>query len=180
MLEWLAAVDGAALIWIQETLRGPILDAFFCFYTKLGDAGMLFIALGILMLFFKKTRKVGVTILVALIIGLICTNLALKNLVGRDRPWVHLQDLVVLIEEHDPNSFPSGHTTSAFAFAGAVIYSTRRKWMKWGAMILAILMGISRLYVGVHYPSDVLVGVAVGLLAGWVASCITDRIKKLK
>ena len=179
MLEWLFAVDGAVLIWIQENLRGPIQDAFFCGYTTLGNAGILFIALGVLMLFFRKTRKTGITVLAALIIGLICTNLVLKNLVGRDRPWIHLHDLLVLIEEHDPNSFPSGHTTSAFAFAGAVLFTAPKRWMKWVAIVLAILMGFSRLYVGVHYPTDVLAGVVVGLLAGWAASLATAKIKQL-
>lgn len=179
MLDWLLSADGAVLIWIQENLRGPIGDVFFKGYTTLGNAGILFITLGLLMLLFKKTRRMGVTVLAALVIGFVCTNLILKNLVGRDRPWVHLQQLLVLIEEHDPNSFPSGHTTSAFAFAGAVLCTAPRRWMKWTALVMAVLMGFSRLYVGVHYPSDVLVGVIVGLLAGWAASLITAKIKKL-
>lgn len=179
MLDWLLTADGGVLIWIQENLRGPLQDAFFRGYTTLGNAGILFIVLGIVMLLFKKTRRTGVTVLAALIIGFLCTNLILKNLVGRDRPWIHLQDLLVLIEEHDPNSFPSGHTTCAFAFAGAVLFAAHRKWMKWTALVLAILMGFSRLYLGVHYFSDVLVGVLVGLFAGWAASKITGKIKKL-
>lgn len=178
MIDWLLELDGLILIWIQEYVRGPLLDAFFCVYTTLGDAGMLFIALGVLMLFFKKTRRTGVTVLVALAIGFVCTNLILKNLVGRDRPWVHLQQLLVLINEHDPNSFPSGHTTSAFAFAGAVLSAAPRRWMKWVALVLAVLMGFSRLYVGVHYPSDVLAGVAIGLFAGWAANWVITRLKR--
>ena len=178
VLDWLIALDGAVLIWIQEFIRGPLLDAFFCVYTTLGDAGMLFIALGVVMLFFKKTRRLGVAVLVALAIGFVTTNLVLKNLIARDRPWLHLEQLVVLINEHDPNSFPSGHTTCAFAFAGAALCTAPRRWMKWVALVLAILMGFSRLYVGVHYPSDVLAGVAVGMLAGWLAGRVTTKLKR--
>lgn len=179
MLEWLIDLDGGLLLWIQEYLRGPVLNTVFTWYTSLGNAGTLFLVLGVLMLFFKRTRKAGVTVLVAMAIGLVCTNLVLKNLVARPRPWLNVAGLVPLIHEGDPNSFPSGHTTAAFAFAGAVIWAAPRKWMRWAALIAAILMGFSRLYVGVHYVSDVLAGVVIGLLAGLLAWKLVGNRKRL-
>lgn len=167
MLNYFLTLDGGILLWIQAHLRGSVQDAAVCFYTTLGDAGLLFIVAAVLLLCFKKTRKTGVTALLALAIGFVCTNLILKHLVSRDRPWLDVVGLIALIVEDDPNSFPSGHTTCAFAFAGALWHTAPRKWMKWAALAAAILMGYSRLHVGVHYPSDVLAGVLIGLFAGW-------------
>lgn len=175
MLDWLWTLDGGVLLWIQAHLRGPVLDHAVSFYTALGDAGLLFLAAAAVLLCFKKTRKAGFTALLAIAIGFICTNLILKNLVSRPRPWLMVEGLTAIVTEKDLNSFPSGHTTAAFAFASALWRTAPDKWMRWTALICAVLMGLSRLYVGVHYPSDVLVGVAVGLLAGWLAGKLTRR-----
>ena len=117
MPDFIQQFDERALVWIAENLRGPILDPFMKFYTQLGNTGMLFIALGILMLFFKQTRKTGFSALCAMLIGLVVVNFTIKPLVARDRPWLVIENFVNLVEEHDPNSFPSGHTNAAFAFA---------------------------------------------------------------
>ena len=162
-------LDGGVLLWIQAHLRGPVQDAAVSFYTTLGNAGVIFILLAVLMLCFRKTRRTGLTALLALTIGFVFTNLILKNLIARPRPWLDVTGLIALVVEHDPNSFPSGHTTAAFAFAGALWHASPEKWMKWTAVVAAILMGYSRLHIGVHYPSDVLAGVLVGLCAGWIA-----------
>lgn len=175
MADQLLALDGGVLLWIQEHLRGTVQNAVLCFYTHLGDAGLLFIALALLMLCFRRTRKAGFTALLALGVGFVCTNLALKNLFLRPRPWLDVPGLTTLVAEKDPNSFPSGHTTAAFAFAGALWRSAPKKWMKWAALAAAILMGFSRLFVGVHYPSDVLTGVVIGLFAAWAAWKLTAR-----
>lgn len=165
----LFALDGGILLWIQEHLRAPVQDTAISFYTTLGNAGLLFIVLALLMLFWKKTRKAGITALLALAVGFVCTNLILKHLVSRPRPWLEVAGLLPLVQEGDPNSFPSGHTTAAFAFACALWRAAPRAWMKWAALAAAVLMGFSRLYVGVHYPSDVLGGVLIGAFAGWAA-----------
>lgn len=175
MLNWLLTLDGGVLLWIQAHLRGPVQDAVLCFYTTLGNAGALFLIAAALLLCFKKTRKAGVTALLAMAIGFLCTNLILKHLVSRPRPWLDVAGLTALVRENDPNSFPSGHSTAAFAFASALWRTAPDRWMKWGALAAAVLMGFSRLYVGVHYPSDVLTGVLVGLLAGWLACRLCRR-----
>ncbi|MGN1004428.1 MAG: phosphatase PAP2 family protein [Oscillospiraceae bacterium] len=180
MLNWLLTLDSGVLLWIQTYLRGPVQDAVLCFYTTLGNAGALFLIAAALLLCFKKTRKAGVTALLAMAIGFICTNLVLKHLVSRPRPWLDVAGLTALVTENDPNSFPSGHSTAAFAFASALWRTAPSRWMKWAALAAAVLMGFSRLYVGVHYPSDVLVGVAVGLLAGWLASLLVRRLQQKK
>lgn len=169
MLDWLWTLDGGILLWIQAHLRAPVLDCAVSFYTCLGNGGLLFLAAAAVMLCFRKTRKAGAAALFAIAVGFVCTNLILKHLVSRPRPWLEVAGLTALVTEKDPNSFPSGHTTAAFAFAGALWRAAPDRWMKWTALACALLMGLSRLYVGVHYPSDVLTGALIGLLSGWLA-----------
>ena len=175
MLNWLLALDGGVLLWIQEHLRTPLLNGIVSFYTTLGNAGVLFLTAALLMICFRKTRRAGVFALVAIAVGFVCTNLVLKNLIARPRPWLNVAGLTYLVTENDPNSFPSGHTCAAFAFAVGVWRAAPRRWMGWTALALAVLMGLSRLYVGVHYPSDVLAGAVVGSLAGLAAVWIVGR-----
>lgn len=172
--------DEQALVWIAENVRCALLDPFMKLYTQLGNTGVLFIVLGILMLFFKRTRKAGFSALCAMLIGLIVVNFTIKPLVSRPRPWLVIENFINLTPEHDPNSFPSGHTNAAFAFALAVCMSAPRRWMKVAAVCMAVVMGLSRLYVGVHFPSDVLMGAVIGSLCGlagaWVISKVWDRL----
>ncbi len=175
MLDWLLHADGAVLLWLQG-LRTPVTDAVLCFYTSLGNAGILFLAASALLLCFKKTRWAGATALIAIALGFVSTNLILKHLVSRPRPWLEVAGLQAIVTENDPNSFPSGHTTAAFAFAGALWGASPMRWLKWAALACAVLMAFSRLYVGVHYPSDVLTGVVIGSLAGF-AACMLLRKK---
>ena len=176
MLQSLLNLDGAFLLWLQDCLRTPLLDAFFSFYTKLGDAGLFWIVLSLLLLFFRPTRKAGLVSLTAMLLGLLCTNVVLKHLVGRTRPWLMVEGLIHLVEENDPNSFPSGHTCAAFASAIAWLGTLPKRWMKVTALVLAVLMGFSRLYVGVHFPSDVLAGALVGAACGWLALQLWRRL----
>ncbi len=174
-------LDEQALVWIAEHVRCAVLDPFMELYTQLGNTGMLFIALGVLMLLFKPTRRAGLSALCAMLIGLVVVNLTIKPLVSRPRPWLAIEDFVSLVPEHDPNSFPSGHTNAAFAFALAVWACAPKKWMKAAAVVMAAVMGLSRLYVGVHFPSDVLAGAVIGSLCGlagaWVVRKGWERIQ---
>ena len=120
-------LDEQALVWIAEHVRCAVLDPFMELYTQLGNTGMLFIVLGMLMLLFKPTRRAGLSALCAMLIGFIVVNLTIKPLVSRPRPWLAIENFVNLVPEHDPNSFPSGHTNAAFAFALAVCMSAPKK-----------------------------------------------------
>ena len=181
MPEVIQQFDERALVWIAQNIRCALLDPFMKLYTQLGNTGMLFIVLGLLMLFFKPTRKAGFSALCAMLIGLVVVNFTIKPLVARDRPWLVIENFLNLVEEHDPNSFPSGHTNAAFAFAIAVCMSAPKKWMKIAAVCAAVVMGLSRLYVGVHFPSDVLAGAVIGSLCGlagaWVVRIVWERVQ---
>ena len=174
--------EGEILLWLQNELRCGVLDVFFTFYTRLGDAGLVWIVLSLGMLCHPKTRKAGLLGLGAMLMGLVCTNLILKPMVQRLRPWLVVEGLSALVAEGDPHSFPSGHTCAAFAAATAWWGNLPKRWMAHGALVLAALMGFSRLYVGVHFPSDVLMGAAVGCLCGWATNRLSihwsNRTKK--
>lgn len=176
-MEWFFTLDGGILLFIQNTLRQPWLDPLVAWYTRLGNAGLLWIVLSAAMLCHKRTRRAGITALMALALGFLCTNVLLKHLVQRTRPWLVVEGLAALIAEGDPNSFPSGHTTAAFAAAAAWWNTLPRRWMKVTGLVMAALMGLSRLYVGVHFPSDVLAGALVGGFCGVLAWTLARRAK---
>ena len=172
----LLALDGAILLWIQAHLRGP-LDGVATFITHLGDTGWLWILLGVVLLCFKKTRAGGLAALLALLFGLLITNIALKNLVARIRPYELVTGLTSLIGPMGDWSFPSGHACSSFA-ASVALAQMLGKRVGIPALILAALISFSRLYVGVHYPSDVLCGLVIGVLCGLAAAAIVKALQK--
>lgn len=161
--------EGNVLLFIQEYMRNGILTTFFIFITTLGNGGAVWIASAVAALCFKKTRKAGIAIGVALLLSLIINNFILKNLVARIRPYDVIEGLEILIARPKDFSFPSGHTGSSFA-AATVIYRCLGKRYGVPAVILAILIGFSRLYIGVHYPLDVLAGVVIGYVIGYFVS----------
>jgi len=178
MPEWLQSMDEAALRWIAENLRTPALTAVLSFYTRLGDKGLLFIALAVLLLLFRRSRKSGAAALTSMFLGLQVTNVTIKPLAARARPWVVMEGFTALVAEHDPNSFPSGHSCSAFAFAAAVCMTLPWKWGRFAAIAAAALMALSRLYVGVHFPSDVLAGALIGTVCGLAGSWLVNQFAR--
>ena len=166
MLDSLLQMDGQLLVAIQG-LHMSWLDPIVSVYTKLGDAGILWITLSLLMLVWKPTRRAGTLALCAMILGLLVTNITIKPLVERARPWLDWP-IVPLVTEKDPNSFPSGHTCAAFAAGMSWVRTLPWRWGRITAVVLAVCMGLSRLYVGVHYPTDVMVGAVIGALCAWV------------
>lgn len=168
MADFLIGLDGGTLLFIQEYIRHPALTPFVKFITNLGNAGIFWIAVSLLLLVPKKTRKIGCMSFMALFVSLLINNLMLKNLVGRMRPYDCISSLTRLIPQQVDYSFPSGHTGSSFASA-YVLYKGLPKKAGIAAVALAALIGLSRLYVGVHYPSDVLVGLFTGLASGYIS-----------
>ncbi|MCI8423593.1 MAG: phosphatase PAP2 family protein [Lawsonibacter sp.] len=176
MLQTIQGLDGALLLAIQEA-HTPLLDTIVPMFTRLGDVGFLWLLLSLLFLMRKSTRRAGVLSLCALVLGALCTNVVLKHLFQRPRPWLDWP-IVPLVLEGDPNSFPSGHTCAAFA-AGMIWARTlpkpgTRVW----AVVLAVCMGLSRLYVGVHYPTDVLAGAIIGSLCAWAVWRTNQTLEK--
>lgn len=174
-MDILLQLDRNILLFIQECIRQDWMDGFWKGITTLGNSAWFWIVASMIMLIFKKTRKVGATALLGLAIGALLTNVLLKNLVERIRPYEVIDGLTILIEKQHDFSFPSGHTCASFA-AAVVYFRTLPK--KWGipAVVLASLIGLSRLYVGVHYPSDVLAGFVVGCLGAFLAVWLIEKL----
>lgn len=162
-------MDFQILLWIQENLRSEHLNGLWIGITSLGDHGQFWILLSLCLLIPKKTRTIGLCSLAALLLSLLCTNICLKNLVGRARPFQQYAQLIPLIPAPRDFSFPSGHTSASFASAVACFLGFRdqNRWLPAVCpLILAGLIGFSRLYLGVHFPTDVLAGCLVGCITG--------------
>ena len=179
-MDTLLNLDVGFLLFLQDSVRNPILNSIMIFITSLGNGGMLWIAATVLLMIPKKTRKVGLMSAIALLGSLIINNNLIKNLVQRPRPFRTFPELQIIIPTPSEFSFPSGHTSSSFA-AAAVFYRHLPKKLGVPSVVLAGLIGFSRLYVGVHYPTDVLAGVIMGILLSYMAEFLVDFIgKKLK
>lgn len=162
-------MDENVLLWIQNYLRWEPLNLAVKVFTTLGNAGIIWIIISLSMIFWKPTRKAGLLAGLALVFSLLFTNLGLKPIFARTRPYLAMEELVPLLTSIDSNSFPSGHTSAAFS-AGMVWAKTLpKRWMRVVSIGQAVLMGLSRLYVGVHYPSDVIVGAMVGTICALLA-----------
>lgn len=174
MLTWIQSVDDA-VIRAFDSLHTPVLTAVLSALTWLGNHGILWIILGLVLLIPRKTRKTGCTVLIALLLGFVVCNLIVKPTVARVRPY-DAMDVALLIAPPTDFSFPSGHTAAAFEAAVAAMLCNR----KIGACILpvAILMAFSRIYFQVHYLSDVLAGALVGTAMAVVAYYMVKAVSK--
>ena len=169
--------DRGILLWIQEVLRHPVANPIMIFITHLGDYGILWIALTLVMMCFRKTRRVGVTCAISMIFGLIVVNVVLKNWVARTRPYELIEELMLMTEKQHDLSFPSGHATNSLACAW-VMFRKMKKRYGVPALALALIICYSRLHVGVHYPTDVLAGIAIGIAAAELAIAIVRALVK--
>lgn len=176
LTDWITTMDLKILDWIQNTVRCDGLDHFFAAFTALGNKGLLFILIGIVLLCIPRYRKWGVCVLSALLLGLIFGNALIKNIVGRARPYDLVQDIQLVIDQLNDYSFPSGHTMAAFETFMVIRCMPVRRYVKGIAGVFAVGMALSRLYLYVHYPSDVIAGIVLGSLFGIMAVRIVDSI----
>ena len=169
------------LWWIREHLTHPFLDTVMPYISSLARHGEFWILIALILVCFKKTRKAGVAMGIAMACGYLIGNMGMKNLFARTRPYDVVVEVELLVAKLHDFSFPSGHTLVSFEAATALWFYHR----KWGiaAFVLATLIALSRLYLFVHYPTDVLVGAVLGIGIGLAACVLTDRLwrgKKIK
>lgn len=172
MFEVISAWEAPVLLFIQENLRTALGNQLMMLWTSLGNDGILWIGTAVILLLFRRTRRVGVVALAGLLLNWLAVNVTLKSLFDRPRPWTMIEGLEPLISIGAGRSFPSGHTSGSFSFAIAVACMVEQKWVRVLVIAAATLMGLSRLYVGVHFPTDVLGGAIIGGLCGWLASVL--------
>ncbi len=176
MAEWLntafSGLDGGVFFAMNGLAKaiGGFLTPVCEIYTSLGDGGIFFILLSIAFMFFKKTRKTGIAMLLAIGVGAVFTNLTIKKLVARPRPYVTSETYrgfweYVGAHVESEFSFPSGHTTSAMAAMTAMFICSNKKW-SWVCLVAALFMGFTRLYFIVHYFTDVVGGLVIGAIGG--------------
>lgn len=167
--------DRDILLYVQDHWRTGILDGFFKAVTHLGDAGIFWLILTAVLLCFKKTRKAGAFSAGALIGSVLLNNVILKNAIGRVRPYELIPELELIIARAKDASFPSGHTAASFASCVAILPNVKKRY--WAPLIImACLIAFSRIYVGIHYPSDILGGFLSGLFLGIMANVIGNRV----
>lgn len=162
----LQAIDESILLWVQENLRSERLTPFIRTLTRLGDYGLLWIVFSAILMINKDTRKAGKLSLVSICVCFLLNNMILKNIVDRDRPYEVLNELKILIERQPDSSFPSGHAANSLASAIVFFKMFKGKKTKFSILAAGLVMALSRVYVGVHYLSDVLVGISVGIVSG--------------
>ena len=154
--------------------RSGVLDHFFLTVTKtVGSYGQLWLVIGILLILFRKTRRMGAAVLLSYVGVLVFGELLLKHLIFRPRPCQMDMSFQLLVERPVSSSFPSTHTAWSFG-AATVIFM---KYRKAGAVVLfaAALIAFSRLYLFLHFPTDVLFGILLGIGMGIAAHYLTER-----
>ena len=168
-----------------SSLHCKFLDVIMLFFTYIGEVGVIWIVLAVILLFFSKTRKCGIYLAIALILDALLVNLLIKNIVKRERPFEYsekLKDYILYLKYKLPKdySFPSGHTAVSFCASTVLTYFYKKKAIP--AIIVTIIIALSRLYIGVHYPTDVLLGAIIGVVIGvgsiFISNYFLSIIKK--
>lgn len=170
--------DLPILRWIAENIWCGFLDAVMPLITLLGDAGIFWIGVAVVLLFFKKTRRVGLGMGAALILGLLVCNVTLKPLCARPRPYDYELEhfgtaIKLLIEAQHDFSFPSGHTIASFEAATVLAIHSKKAGIP--ALVLASLIAFSRLYLYVHYPTDVIASVILGIAFAYLGNWLVGK-----
>ena len=176
MFSAIQSIDTSVMMFIQEHIRNGILTPIMAFFSIIGDVGAVWLILSAALIITKKFRRTGILLLASVAISWMMNDLLLKPLIARARPFEVIDGLEVLIHLPRSYSFPSGHACSSFAAAYALTRSVP-KYGKW-FYVLAAMIAVSRVYLGVHYPSDIMAGIVVGTLGSIVIHWISVKCKK--
>lgn len=176
MLDLLQKIDMNILKLIHDNLQNYMLDRIMPFITSLGNLGLVWIVISIILISRKRYRTIGLLCISAIVLNTIVGEGILKNLIQRPRPFVSMPAVHLLIDKPTSFSFPSGHTSISFAVAG-IIWSQLKKYRLY-AILLACLIAFSRLYLFVHYPYDVLGGIVQGLICARIILKVYPAVTK--
>lgn len=192
--------DGELLISLQHALYADWLTPVMKVITSLSECGAIEILLCLVLLICRRTRRLGIICTASLAFTFLCCNLVIKPLVDRPRPWELFDAVNVMMRDPGDASFPSGHTANAMGTAFAVFLASRPRdrsyervpclgWRgagadprivcRWGifAVIMALLTGLSRLYLGMHFPSDVVFGLVLGMACALIIHIVFKKIE---
>lgn len=176
--EILLKQDANLFISINHLPHNVFLNSFFSFLSGIGSWGMIWVVIALALFIWEegKNQKKLVALVLAVILSALFVELGLKNIVRRLRPEFIIPFTIVIADKTASYSFPSEHAT--LAFAGAYILGREHKRLKWFYYLLAILISFSRIYLGKHYPSDVIAGAVIGLIIGFISLKVATRISK--
>lgn len=175
ILEAITSFDFSILDWIQANLGCPVLDFVMPMLSMLGEFGALWIVLGLIFLLFRKTRRMGVLMLISMAVTFVIGDCGIKNLVQRIRPCNVREYISIPVSRPHSYSFPSGHSAQAFS-AGMMIFLHHKGWGI-ATLVLAVGIAFSRLYNYVHFPTDVLAGALLGILMAILVYYIAKKIR---
>ena len=157
-------------LYALQDIHNPVLDKVMVFVSALGNAGIFWIAVGLLLLITKRYRRGGAQMLVAMAVTFVIGNLILKNLVARERPFWIDREVLLLMASPSDYSFPSGHSMNGFAGSVSLLCIDRRIGIP--AVILAAIIAFSRLYLFMHFPTDVFAGIVIGLVIALITNYV--------
>ncbi len=168
-------IDFAILDFIQNNMRSEFSDALMKFFTLLGNGGLIWIFLGLALCCAKKYRLCGVAVIAGLLLGLVLSTWGIKNIVCRPRPFLQNPNITLIIPPPSGYSFPSGHALSSFT-AAFLLLMYRMKYLDIAALVLACLIAFSRIYLYVHFPTDILGGIAGAAIISAAVYYISKKI----
>lgn len=178
MYNFIISIDRFIIAFVQNYIHNPFLDKIMPFITWLGNIGLIWIIISVIMLTSKRYRKAGKLAIYSLVIGAVIGELLLKNIICRPRPFMEIENINILIRRPTTYSFPSGHTASSFAAIGAFLKTIDNKLVMIPLVLLGLLIAFSRLYLLVHYPLDILGGIVLGLISAKLASMYLEFREK--
>jgi len=162
-------LDMRIIEFVHGSMQSSLLDKVMPFVSRLGNGGLIWIGIAVLLMAGRRYRQAGFMVICALMLGAVMGELLLKNIFQRMRPFVNAPHFQLLIRTPLTRySFPSGHTTSSFAAAGIIFRTVDSKLIKGFVLFVACSIAFSRLYLLVHYPTDILGGIGLGLLSSYI------------
>lgn len=174
-MQFIQWIDTEILLFIHNNFTSPLMDGFMTKITSIGNAGCIWIVIGLILLLSNKYRKYGLMLWGTLLLCFLIGNLGMKPLIARERPYNFNEAITLLIDAPIDYSFPSGHTMTSFAAAVILYYMNKKIGI--AAYVLAAIIAFSRLYLYVHYPSDVFAGMILGILSAIISIKLLSKIK---
>ena len=176
-MSFVALIDTSAMHLMHDVTQCGFMDKLMPFVSMLGTGGFIWITIAVLLLFHKQTRGTGVAMCLAMLFCYLFGNLFLKNFIARPRPYTLDPSIVLLVPPSiEPYSFPSGHTMNAVSAASVLMM--RKARFAWAAMTLAVLTAFSRIYLMMHFPSDVIGGAIIGALSAYICCIAVKRYEQ--
>ena len=174
MIKFITALDMELLWFIHDHFQFDLLDKLMIFITHLGDSGVIWIIFAAIFIINRRTRRIGISMLISMLLCYFLGNLVLKPLFGRPRPFLSDPSITLLRPPPNEFSFPSGHSMNSFSAASAIFTFNKKYGIV--AFILASLIAVSRVYLMVHYPTDIIAGCIVGLVTGAASHLIVENL----